>query len=221
MKKIVVSAIASICIGGVATAGGDFVPVVPVPIVDSWSGFYAGLQAGGVGGSADVSIPDYSSTFSVDPSGFAGGLYAGYNWLLSSNFLLGVEIEANYISADDEGFSGGTTEEKYKVEQNWDAALVARIGYVIDDQYMPYLLGGVAWTELETSYIPDGGWGKKSDTVTGWTVGAGVEMKIDENLHVRIQYRYTDYQTADFVHWGPSHVDYKDHRVMIGVSYRF
>jgi len=221
MKKIVFSAVTLVLIGGgVAIAGGDIVPVAPAPI-DSWSGFYVGLQAGGVWGSADVSIPAYPSNFSVDPGGFAGGVYAGYNWLLSDDILVGVEVEANYVSADDKALSGGSGGEEYKVEQNWDAALVARIGYVIDDLYMPYLLGGVAWTELESSYIPDGGWGKKSDTVTGWTVGAGVEMKIDESFHARIQYRYTDYNTADFVHGGPSHVDYEDHRVMIGVSYRF
>jgi outer membrane immunogenic protein len=202
-------------------AGGDIVPVAPAPM-DSWSGFYVGIQAGGIWGNADVDIPAYPSSFSLDPDGFVGGFYAGYNWLLDNNLLIGVEVEGNIISADDEGLSGGGGGETYKVEQNWDIALLARLGMVIDDTYMPYILGGAAWTQLETSYNPAApGVGSSKDTVNGWTIGAGLEMKLTENLHARVQYRYTDYDTGNFMHLGPSSVDYDDHRVTVGISYRF
>ncbi|ADV46928.1 outer membrane protein [Nitratifractor salsuginis] len=220
MRRVIFSLTTAVALSSFAMAGGDIVPVAPAP-ADSWSGFYVGLQAGGIWGNADVNIPAYPSNFSLDPDGFGGGVYAGYNWLLENDFLIGLEVAGNFISADDEGLSGGMGGEKYKVEQNWDAAILLRIGKVIDDTWMPYVTGGVAWTELETSYIPDGGWGSKKDTVNGWTIGAGVEMKLTTNIHARIEYRYTDYDTAQFVHAGPSNVDYNDNRVMVGISYRF
>ncbi|AKF25266.1 hypothetical protein YH65_07580 [Sulfurovum lithotrophicum] len=220
MKKFSLSLATILAMSTFSMAGGDIAPVEPVvEVVDTWSGPYAGIQAGGVFGDADVSIPAYPSNFSLDPSGFAGGLYMGYNWLLEDNLLLGVEGVYNWMSADDDGLSGGSGGERYKVEQNWDAALLLRAGKVMGDM-MPYITGGVAWTELETTYIPDN-WGGRTDTVTGWTIGAGIEKKINENLHARIQYRYTNYNTADFFHAGPSHVDYDSSNLMLGVSYRF
>lgn len=225
MKKFSLSLAAVLAMSTFAMAGGDIAPVEPVvepvvEVVDAWSGPYAGIQAGGVFGDADVSIPNYPSNFSLDPSGFAGGLYMGYNWLLEDNLLLGVEAVVNWMSVDDDGLSSTFSSEKYKVEQNWDAALLLRAGKIMGD-IMPYITGGVAWTELETIYIPDGGYGSRTDTVTGWTIGAGIEKKINENLNTRIQYRYTNYNTADFVHGGPSHVDYDSNNLMLGVSYRF
>ena len=44
MKKIVLSMVAAAAVSSVAMAGGDIAPVAPAPM-DSWSGFYMGLQA--------------------------------------------------------------------------------------------------------------------------------------------------------------------------------
>src|SRR5690242_11167254 len=59
-------------------------PVTPAPVATTWTGFYAGLNAGG--GWANVSSDNVSS----DLSGFVGGGQLGYNWE-SGNWLLGIE----------------------------------------------------------------------------------------------------------------------------------
>ena len=118
-----------------------------------------------------------------------------------------------------------------KTSQDWDASLRLRIGKVMGD-YLPYITGGVAWAgmnvkadhgRLGAGIVDD------DQTLTGWTIGAGVEMAINENIHARIQYRYTDYGDEDFHHnlddpqfdnaYGI--VDYNSHRVTVGLSYRF
>lgn len=239
MKKLLGSAVAGLLMGSFALAGGDIAPVEPeviVPpapmVVDEWSGPYVGLQAGYIWGDADTSSywDDGSEAFTIngfDVDGFTGGIFAGYNWRLNNDVILGLEGEANYVSADDD-IAFGDQEEGWgaKVKQDWDASLRLRAGKLIGD-YLPYITGGIAWAGMKV----DGwtSWGSEDhydDTLAGWTIGAGLEKKINENLHARIQYRYTDYGD-DTWELDPSNdpvtgkIDYNAHMLMVGLSYRF
>jgi outer membrane immunogenic protein len=65
----------------------------------SWTGFYAGLNAGGSWGRArsDVDISGLATSVtvldSVSPDGVIGGGQLGYNWQLDSNWLVGAEAD--------------------------------------------------------------------------------------------------------------------------------
>ena len=121
---------------------------------------------------------------------------------------------------------GNSLEFGAKVEQEWDASLRLRAGMDMGD-YMPYITGGVAWAGVNTEGYRDGETLNENDaTLTGWTVGAGVEKKIDENLIARIQYRYSDYgdETWDLAEGGDvdtGKIEYSAHMLTVGVSYRF
>jgi outer membrane immunogenic protein len=61
-----------------------------------WSGPYVGGNLGGAHAQSDFTQSDplgdvERGTFS--PSGLAGGAQGGYNWLLSSNWLIGFEAD--------------------------------------------------------------------------------------------------------------------------------
>ncbi len=75
----------------------------PPPYVDNWSGFYVGIEGGGMGGdtyithgSGDPVYSNFPGVSEVAPynikGGFAGAM-AGYNVLWGSAFLLGVEAD--------------------------------------------------------------------------------------------------------------------------------
>jgi outer membrane immunogenic protein len=232
MRKIVWSMTAVAVIGGTAMAGGEIAAVDPEP-ADSWSGFYAGLQAG-YSRSKDVRFHGFDGTahhyvegFDIDSSAY--GLFFGYNHLFENDILVGIEGEWNSIDADDTVdnvrmiFPGFTV----NVEQNWEASLRLRLGMVLGD-FLPYVTGGPAWScaEVNTVWI-NGPWMQKQVAILfGWTVGAGVEMKISENLHGRIQYRYSDYGTVKFfsahaLRRGPAVENFKTHMMTAGISYRF
>ncbi len=223
MKKLILSTVAIMGLATASWAGGNVQPPQQPPVAtDNWSGPYVGVQLGGVSGNGAVSIPNYPSNFTVKPSGVAGGLFVGYNWLGQNDILVGLEADISGISADKSANSGYTRHpETYKVKQYYDASLRARVGKVIDDKYLPYITLGVAWTRLGTSYDPDHKWGVKKKTVSGFTAGTGVEVKVTNNVNARIQYRYTNYSKANFIHAGPSSVDYKSHMIQVGVSYKF
>ena len=153
------------------------------------------------------------------------GFYAGYNWLLENDWLVGVEGEWNYLDASDSKRLDDEPEVTVKITQDWEASLRARVGKVMGD-YLPYITGGVAWTSINAKAYDEGNIAMDDDQIlVGWTIGAGVEMAISENVHARIQYRYTDYGDENFKDMVDADftekVDYNSHMLTVGLSYRF
>ena len=237
MKKLFLSTVAVISLMSLANAGGKLVapPDVPsIPVVnDVWSGPYVGAQIGGVSSKTDVEIATFSYKGNYKLSGLSAGIFAGYNILSNSNVLFGVEGDINYISADKTktvytrngnlALLNTSTNINYKLRQYWDASLRLRLGKVIDDKYLPYITGGVAWTKVGASY-PGTVYNKaKKKTLSGWTAGAGVEVKINKNVNARIQYRYSDYGDATFTHGSVKSKikNFKTHSIRAGISYSF
>jgi len=238
MKKLFISAIALSTLVSSLYAGGKLVEppqVPPIPIVtDIWSGPYLGAQLGFISGKGTAVVPAISVNKVLKPSGLTAGIFGGYNFKTKNDILLGFEGDINYISADksindlDSGnnftlFSRPTI--NYKLKQYWDASLRIRVGKVIDNKYLPYVTAGAAWTKIGTNYPGTASpySDVKKKTLSGWTVGAGVEVKINRNVNARVQYRYSDYGTANFTHGAvkSSIKNFKTHSVRAGISYSF
>jgi len=234
MKKVLLSVTVAVGLSGAAMAGGDLAPV-PVAPADSWSGFYVGAQAGYIWGDADVDTSNQvkPNHFSLHPDGGMGGFFAGYNWKMSNDWLFGLEIGGNWMSNEDDPMIavtvvGGSTPVDYHIKQDWEASVVGRVGKVADDTYLPYILAGISWTQLKAKYSGDGtlipsSWEQwESDTVAGFTVGVGLEYKISQNFHTRIEYRHNNYQKAHFRHADlESSTDYNSDVVTAGFVYKF
>jgi len=204
-------------------------------VADDWVGPYVGLQAGYVWGDADTSSywDDGSEAFSLNGfnvDGFAGGIFAGYMWQVGNGILIGIEGEGNWASADDK--ITRIDEEIYEwgaeVTQEWDASLRLRAGKQMGD-YLLYITGGIAWAGVNidafTSWDSEQGTDHDA-TLTGWTAGAGVERKINDNIHCRIQYRYSDYGDDTWSLAYPNDptkgkIEYKNHMFTVGLSYHF
>lgn len=237
MKKFTLSFLAIVALSSLANAGGKLVapPTVPsIPVVtDIWSGPYVGVQIGGVSSKTDVDIAVYNYKGNYKLSGFSGGVFAGYNILSTNDILFGVEADINYISADKSktvyrgntnfSFLSVNSTVNYKLRQYWDASLRARIGKVIDNKYLPYITAGAAWTKVGASYPGTTVGSVKKKTLSGWTAGAGIEVKINKNLNARIQYRYSDYGDKTFQHSTVTSKlkNFKTHSIRAGLSYTF
>lgn len=195
----------------------------------SWTGAYVGLQAGYAWGDSSYTN-DFQDYANYDPAGFVGGLYAGYNFQLPSNLVIGADAdvlasgvhgsEAYYLN--NLGFTPtGVAESDLK----YAAAFRARIGYAVD-RWLPYVAGGLSVTKYD--YDWDNGTSvifAESETLTGWNIGAGVEYAATDNLIVRAEYRYSDFGSKDiFQPWDggtASTTDLKTHDVRLGVAYKF
>jgi outer membrane immunogenic protein len=77
-------------------------------------------------------------------------------------------------------------------ELKWSGSLRGRIGYAAG-QFMPFVTGGLAIGRYEISETPFSSY-TKSKTYTGWTLGAGADYAVTNNILLRAEYRYTDYR---------------------------
>ena len=58
--------------------------------------------------------------------------------------------------------------------------------------------------------------------MVGWTAGAGVDVKVTDNVFVRGEYRYTDFGKESFTTGsGTRDIDASDNRVQFGIGMKF
>ncbi len=169
--------------------------LAPVDPGYDWSGPYVGLQGGWSWGDVDYDIPAYApEPPDGDVDGLVLGGYAGYNMQAMYGMVWGVEIGGNWRDVDGSDPTVAVVGEEFVTDQEWDASAVIHVGLPMDN-FMFYGLGGGTVTEITGQYDP--GFSDESDTVWGWTVGAGLEGAITETFHARLEYRYADYGKAD------------------------
>jgi outer membrane immunogenic protein len=163
-----------------------------------WSGPYVGIDGGYGWGSTSHSFDNGAPSGNSHPAGALGGAFAGYNYQ-TGHFVAGLEadIEAADLSGSFSNASGITSQGSARLD--WDASLRARFGEAFGPS-LPYLTGGVAFGgyKFTGGPLPIAGpcCGGYSETLTGWTVGAGWDYAFTRHLVWRIEYRYTDYGKA-------------------------
>lgn len=203
------------------------VPVFTAPAF-SWTGAYIGGQVGYGWGKSQFAFDGGSEKFK--PNGFLGGLYAGYNFGVGSNAILGIDADITYNDLSEGGASideaSGFTE-SLESKLRWSGAVRARLGYAVD-RVMPYIAGGVAFGNIKNTYtqaFPDTGiQSSLSETRTGWTAGAGVDYAVTDNVIMRLEYRYTDYGRKTFdtdIGDVSFRNKFKTNEVRLGVAYKF
>jgi outer membrane immunogenic protein len=165
----------------------------------SWAGPYIGGNLGYAWGSVENNP--------TKPSGFAGGVQAGYNWQ-SGPWVFGVEGDLQATGADD-------TFAPWKFSNPWFGTVRGRAGYAFNNIYL-YGTGGLAFGELraETFGLSE------THTNAGWTVGGGVELGLVQNWTAKIEYLYVDLSNSNFSITGVSN-GYRFGLVRAGVNYHF
>ncbi len=178
----------------------------------TWTGGYVGLQGGYAWG--DASFDPGTGSLDASPDGGMFGGYAGYNWQIGQ-VVLGVEGDVNAVWNDETvSVPGGSVE----LETDYLASIRGRLGYAWD-RVMLYGTGGVAFTDASATTTINGQNFDMSDTLTGWTVGAGIDYALTDNWVGRVEYRYYDFSNEDF--GDLSNVDLNFNTVSVGISYKF
>jgi len=151
----------------------------------------------------------------VTAGGFIAGVQAGYNWQWSENVLLGIEGDIQGSSIDgrvslsitDETGEflppGESADFDLGTRLDWLATLRPRIGWV-NDRFVVYATGGLAWGQT-TSSINGTIVGQTviDESITndrfGWTIGAGIEYALTDNITFKTEYLYTDLGSEQIV----------------------
>ena len=207
MKGLVVGAAALAAVGWTASAEaadlnyGQRAPyTVNQPLnAYSWAGPYLGGNLGYEWGSV--------SNNPAKPSGFVGGVQAGYNFQ-NGPWVFGVEGDIQAAGADD-------TFAPWKFSNPWFGTLRGRAGYAFSNVLF-YGTAGLAFGELRAQTF---GW-TESHTSAGWTIGAGAEVGFAPNWSAKLEYLYIDLSTSQFAITGVSN-GYSASVVRAGVNYHF
>jgi outer membrane immunogenic protein len=212
MKRLVLSAVALIVAGWAASAEaadlnyGSRAPyTVNQPLnISSWAGPYLGGNLGYGWGSVDNNP--------TKPSGFVGGVQAGYNWQ-SGPWVFGVEGDIQVTGAED-------TFAPWKFSNPWFGTVRGRAGYAVNN-ILFYATAGLAFGELrgETFGLSE------SHSNAGWTGGVGAEFGLAQfglaqNWSAKIEYLYVDLSSSRFVVTGAQNGS-RFGLVRAGVNYHF
>jgi outer membrane immunogenic protein len=196
MKKTILAAALAVAAATSGAQAADFGVLQSEPLATyapgfSWTGFYAGANVGYGWGVVDTDIagaPNYNT------NGFGGGVHVGYNYDLGG-FVLGAEADFSLSDMNySEVFLGATT--SLRVENY--GSVRARAGVAVD-RFLPYVTGGFAFGTGSFNLAVGGGTFTERQTHTGWTIGAGAEYAVTDNVILRAEYLYTDLGTRNYL----------------------
>jgi len=253
MKKLLLAgvAIAGLVAGASAASAADLpvrsapppAPMIAAIPIFTWTGFYVGAQVGyawgdnnndNIPGGAFVATPagtlvPFDGGFGGDNDGFLAGVHAGYNYQFGS-FVVGLEGDIEGVfGGDDNDFNGvlfdrfgNLADVAFSANSlDWQGSIRGRVGFAFD-RALIYATGGFAFGGVSGGFS-QGLLDNNDDTLTGWTLGAGVEYAITNNLTTRVEYRYTNFSGNDSVfnnvNFGGGDLDF--HTVRVGLSYKF
>jgi outer membrane immunogenic protein len=193
----------------------DAMAAVPPPVF-SWTGFYAGVNAGyGFGNDhnqTDLSIPlafpgsllTSPPGTSVTPKGGLGGVQVGYNWQAAPHWLVGFEADLQGTAQNDtvcssttcvHGFTPTPVDEIVTVQHQLDyfGTVRGRLGAVFNNTLF-YGTGGVAFghfrESLHVSFTGLFADQTNAKDLAGYTVGGGIEAPLAGGWSAKAEYLY-------------------------------
>jgi high affinity Mn2+ porin len=211
-----------------SAAAADLPVKAPPPAATAydWTGVYVGGHIGYAAG---------SSRWSAMPTGAAGpvqngaldlfnsfnafngmgsyfeGFQAGYNYMLPSCWLFGVEADVSFpstITGSSTLSSATSGTASYAETVEFSGTLRSRIGYAPNlgaTHWLLYATGGFAWSydqfaRTQIAGTPAGGTAVPGQVENlfvlprvGGVAGAGVELALPSNWTARLEYLFTDY----------------------------
>ena len=172
------------------------------------------------------------SSGNLRPTGVIGGAQIGANYEFAP-WVVGIEASWTDSAIDGNtliGTTAGATfpQERFTSQAKWFAAVTGRVGYAAND-WLFYAKAGGAWTSVrytEDIFTPGGATAFTqvlTDDRTGFTVGAGIEFGLVENLSGKIEYDFYDFgsKNYNFNAITPVSVSSNLHTIIVGLNYRF
>lgn len=184
-------------------SGGYVTPVADYSVASTadWTGFRLGAGGGYgfINHELSVDAPGFTLA-SLDGVSGEGGLFTievGYDHQFSNNFVAGVQFDYTGSSIEtsaelDLGVPGFTG---YRLEASDSYTVAGRLGYLVTPETLAYGLVGWTWTDFEQDILVIAGDPVFTNdfSADGFTVGAGIETVLLENVTGKLEYRYTDY----------------------------
>jgi outer membrane immunogenic protein len=238
------------CVCSVAKAGdmAAYKASPPLPGAAMPGMFYAGISIGARRSDTDWTTTQFGSAPAAFPSALTNpasfdsstvriGGYVGHMWRFAPQWTIGIEGDLAWGDSRRTviGIPGICCGGTARVREGWDGSIRARFGYLLTPSWLLYGTGGVAWQSLQidascgpkTSFCTTGHDESLSDTRTGWTLGAGLEVMLKHNWLLRLEYRFSDYGHLDHTFFLDAPADrvvmnqsLKTETILVGAAYK-
>lgn len=223
---------------GTATDAADLGPgkmrdgPPPAPYYEpvyNWTGLYYGASVGGAFANTDHFYDrqngknDHGQVW-LDSSGLSASGHVGYNLMMPSLWVIGVEAELGYLGIDTERIVI-KDDDVLRLGTGLFGTARARLGYAFG-RFLPYVTAGFAFVDIENAGGNPANANRflsLSEFRPGFTVGAGAEYAFGSGLIGRLEYLYID--TAEYevrnLENEMMKFDNNIHLVRVGLSYKF
>lgn len=155
-----------------------------------------------------------SSGYGASKSGAVYGGQVGYDFQAGSA-VLGVEGEITGASTRDRDSNVLVTGDSLRVKAGRDLYVGARVGFTVGGNTLIYAKGGYTNARFDTRYTSPTTSINVHDDADGWRLGAGAEVKLNDKVYLKGEYRYSKYDDNDVG------INAKRHQVVGGVGIRF
>lgn len=181
----------------------------------AWSGAYIGVHGGADITVIDVGVPG-AGLDGLAARGVGYGIHGGIDHRFAGgDIVVGIGGEYGWSDADFKVSAGGGTLFSAGLDKGY--AVTARLGLVMGEKAMPYVLAG--WTRMDAGAsmmgVP-----VASLTLDGWIAGGGVQIALADNVFLSAEYRYTRFDDVTFG-GGALVLDPDRHEVRAAIAYRF
>jgi len=227
MKHITTILLATVAAAGLMSSAyaADLIIEEPaeVGVVDvggSWDGAFIGGFIGAGWGLADHEPAGGGVGNDVDLSGWLIGVDAGFNATVGSGIVLGIVGDVAWSNLSGTNENPPINFDEVSQDIDWMASLRGRVGFD-GGAFLPYLTAGLAVAHSNRQTV--GFVSEFDNTHIGWTVGAGVEFAVSEELSIDLLYRYSDYGSEVY---NPSpatvpEVSLTTHTIQAGLHWNF
>ena len=197
-------------------------PKAPASSAYSWAGSYVGLTGGyNLSGRLTGSDADAARAYIPEAKGALVGVVAGYNFQ-SGSWVYGPEFDLGYsLSEGKKSATYGQYSEQNKNSQGVLGSARMRLGYAFDN-VLVFATAGAAGSSVKLTYKETGTNYAYSEahtqTLSGYTLGAGLEYGVTKEITTRLEYRYASYQDKKF---GDGKFGLDTHDIRAGLAYKF
>ena len=224
MKKLLLATMALAALAVPVQAADMPVKAQPPAIVAeawSWTGFYVGATFGAVWGDDQITnlslVPNFVGTRDRIRGAIAGGT-VGVNWQ-TGRFVLGAEADWSWSSANVTYSTFVCNPLLCHESWKWFGTVRGRAG-VTYERALLYVTGGAVFTHFKSEL---GTLDNGSGSVTGWTVGGGVEFALSQSWSVKAEYLYLGLGHPTYFNRTPSRIQLDPHIniARFGFNWRF
>jgi outer membrane immunogenic protein len=195
----------------------------------NWSGLYYGGTVGVALANTDHYYDrqngknDHGQVW-LDSSGFAISGHVGYNVMMPSLWVFGVEAEIGYLGINQERIVI-KDDDVLRLKTGLFGTIRGRVGYAFG-RFLPYVTAGFGFVDVENA----GGNPANANrylTISEWrpglVVGAGAEYAFSQNLIARLEYLYFDTKSYEVRNLENEMMKFDNniHLVRAGLSYKF